>query len=106
MIDLAKTNTADIETLQTLIWLASSLIVVLLSIVSYFLNKQIQVSETLTKAVNSLTTAVTVLESQSKDRYPVIEKRLNSHEDDIDVIKTQLARIETVCKYNHSKNRQ
>lgn len=102
MVELTKAN-PDIETLKTLIWLSGLLIGILLVIVSYFLSKQIQISETLTKAVNSLTTAVTVLESQNKDRYPVIEKRLDDHGRRLDEHSEKLSTIQTKCMYYHSE---
>ena len=96
MIELAKAN-PDIETLKLTLWIAGSIIIILMGIVAYFLGKQINVSELLTKAVNNLTTAVKILESQNSERHPVIVRRLNdharrldSHDRDIVCIKTKL----------------
>lgn len=85
----------DLETLKLTLWVAAGLIMVLLAVVAYFLRKQISISETLTAAVNNLTTAVTVLESQNKDRHPVITKRLDDHARRLDCHDKQIAVIET-----------
>ena len=93
----------DIETLKLTLWIAGGIIIMLLGVVAYFLKRQITVSEILTKAVNNLTTAVTVLESQNKDRHPVIERRLNTHAKRLDEHDIRSARIETTCTHNHQK---
>lgn len=85
------------ETLKLTLWIASGVIGMLLLVVAYFLSKQVSVSETLTKAVNSLTSAVMVLESQQRDRHPVIERRLNSHAARLDEHDKEIVRIKTVC---------
>jgi beta-lactamase regulating signal transducer with metallopeptidase domain len=100
MVELTKAN-PDIESLKLTLWIAGSVITLLLTVVAYFLNKQIKVQESLTKAVNSLTTAVTVLESQQAERHPVIERRLNDHARRLDAHDRQITRIETTCNINH-----
>lgn len=85
------------ETLKLTLWIAGGVITLLLVVVAYFLSKQIDVSETLTKAVNSLTAAVMVLESQQRDRHPVIERRLNAHAGRLDEHDKEIVKIKTVC---------
>ncbi|MDD4033766.1 MAG: hypothetical protein PHS48_11030 [Bacteroidales bacterium] len=101
MIELAKAN-PDIETLKLTLWIASAVIALLLTsvigVVVYLAKKQINVSEMLTNAVNKLTVAVSVLENQNKDRYPVIERRLNDHARRLDQHDKQIVRIETTLK--------
>jgi beta-lactamase regulating signal transducer with metallopeptidase domain len=101
-MEIAKAN-PDIESLKLILWLAGSVITLLLLIVSYFLSKQIKVQESLTKAVNSLTTAVTVLESQQAERHPVIECRLNTHGQRLDKLDNRITKIETKCTYHHGE---
>lgn len=91
----------DIETLKLTLWVAGSLITLLLSVVAYFLNKQIGVQEALTKAVNQLTTAVSVLESQNKDSHPRFERRLNAHAKRLDEHDRRITKAETTCKMHH-----
>jgi beta-lactamase regulating signal transducer with metallopeptidase domain len=102
MIELTKAN-PDVETLKLTLWAAGGIIALLLAVVAYFLKRQIAVSEILTRAVNNLTTAVTVLESQQKDRHPVIERRLNAHAKRLDEHDVRIARVETTCSLNHKK---
>lgn len=89
----------DIETLKVTLWVASGVITILLGIVigvvSHLANKQIRVSEMLAQAVSELTLAVSVLESQNKDRHPVIERRLNDHARRLDQHAEKIVRIET-----------
>lgn len=85
----------DVETLKLLITIAFSIIAILLSVVAYFLNRQIKSQEILTDAVNQLRTIVSVLQSQNDDRHPVIDRRLNDHSKRLDEHDKQLARIET-----------
>jgi beta-lactamase regulating signal transducer with metallopeptidase domain len=101
-MEIAKAN-PDIESLKLILWLAGSVITLLLLIVSYFLSKQIKVQESLTKAVNSLTTAVTVLESQQAERHPVIQRRLNIHGQRLDKLDNRITKIETKCTYHHGE---
>ena len=102
MIEMTKAN-PDIESLKVILYLAGSVLTFLLLIVAYFLKKQISVQEVLAEAVNKLTTAVSVLESQNKDRYPVIERRLNDHAEQIDELGYRVTAIETTCKIYHQK---
>ncbi len=69
----------NVETLKLAIWIAGIVISLLLAVVVFFLRKQISVSETLTMAVNNLTTAVEVIKTQQSERDPRTEKRLNDH---------------------------
>jgi uncharacterized membrane protein YccC len=100
--EVLKTN-PDYETLRLTVVLAGILISVLLGVVAFFLKKQIAIQETLTQAVNNLTTAVTVLESQNKDRHPVIERRLNEHAHRLDNHDSRITKIETTCEFYHGK---
>lgn len=101
MIDEVLKTNPDYETLRLTVVLAGILISILLGVVAFFLKEQIAIQKTLTKAVNNLTTAVTVLESQNKDRYPVIERRLNEHGRRIDNLETRVTRITTTCEIHH-----
>ena len=74
MTEILKTN-PDYETLRLTVFIIGAVLSVLLSVVAFFLKKQIEIQETLAKAVNNLTVAVTVLENQNRDRHPVIERR-------------------------------
>jgi hypothetical protein len=94
MVELAKAN-PDIETLKLTLWVAASIITLLLLIVSYFLKRQITITEQLTKAVHELTTAVALLNNQS----PRMERRLDIHNKRLDDNDKQIARLEaTVYK--------
>lgn len=85
----------DIETLKLTLWVSAGIISLLLVTVAFFLRKQIAVSETLTRAIDSLTRTVTVLETQNRERNPVIQKRLNEHADRLDRHGERLVKIET-----------
>lgn len=100
MIEMAKAN-PDIESLKLLLLISGSVITLLLGIVTYFLIKQINVQEMLTKAVNQLTTAVAVMESQNNDKYPVIERRLNAHAAKFDDHEHRITNIEATCRFHH-----
>lgn len=69
MTEILKTN-PDYETLRLTVFIIGAVLSVLLSVVAFFLKKQIEIQETLAKAVNNLTVAVTVLENQNRDRHP------------------------------------
>lgn len=102
MTELLKAN-PDYETLKLTVFVIGGVLSMLLTIVAFFLKKQIEIQETLTKAVNNLTTAVTVLESQNRDRHPVIERRLNEHGHRLDIYENRLTKIETTCDFHHGK---
>lgn len=97
MIELAKSN-PDIETLKLTLWIAGSIIALLLVVVAYFLKKQICVSEVLTTAVNNLTTAVKLIEQKQSERDPRTERRLNEHSRRLDEHDKQIVKIETTLK--------
>lgn len=94
----------DIETLKLTLWIASGVISVLLLVVSFFLKKQIRVSEVLTEAVKNLTTTVAVMQTQNNERNPVIQTRLNDHGRNLDNHETRITKLETRCAINHKKN--
>src|SRR5690554_3378445 len=102
MTELLKAN-PDYETLKLTVFIIGGVLSMLLTIVAFFLKKQIEIQETLTKAVNNLTTAVTVLENQNRDRHPVIERRLNEHGHRLDIYENRLTKIETTCDFYHGK---
>lgn len=102
--EVLKTN-PDYETLRLTVVLAGILISILLGVVAFFLKEQIAIQKTLTKAVNNLTTAVTVLESQNKDRHPVIERRLNEHAKRLDAHDNRITKMETTCEIHHGKHK-
>lgn len=102
MTELLKAN-PDYETLRLTVFIIGTVLSVLLSVVAFFLKKQIEIQETLTKAVNNLTTAVTVLENQNRDRHPIIERRLNEHSQRLDIYENRLTKIETTCDFHHGK---
>lgn len=105
MTDLIKTN-PDYETLRLTVFIIGAVLSVLLSVVAFFLKKQIEIQETLAKAVNNLTVAVTVLENQNRDRHPVIERRLNEHGHRLDSYENRLTKIETTCEFHHTSNKK
>lgn len=101
-MDISSIN-PEIETLKLTLWIASGviafIITMLVAVISNLISKQIETSEELTVAVNGLTVAVNVLESQNKDRYPVIEKRLNEHETKISRHAEKITAIETTLSH-------
>lgn len=93
----------DLETLKITLWIAAGVISMLLIVVAFFLRKQIGVSEILTKAVDNLTQAVTVLQTKDAERNPVIQNRLNDHAKRLDSHAERLTTIETKCSIHHKK---
>lgn len=91
----------DVETLKLTLWVAAGVISLLLVVVAFFLKKQIGVSEILTKAVDNLTQAVTVLQTKDAERNPVIQNRLNDHARRLDTHAERLAKVETKCAIRH-----
>lgn len=88
----------DIETLKLTLWIAGSVIGLMLAVIAFFLRKQVDASETLTKAVSALTNAVTILETQNSERAPVVERRLNEHARRLDEHEVRITVIETKLK--------
>ena len=90
-----------------LMMIYGGLISVLLAIVGYFLNKQVTVTETLTKAVNALNITVVLLQnnqtnfvSNYEEKQAIIENRfcahsLKLHNHEISIVKLQ-AEIEAI----------
>ncbi len=94
MVEVVKAN-PDLETLKLTLWIAGSIIALLMSVVAFFLRKQIFVSETLTLAINELTKAVTIQETKDKERHPLIDRRLNEHSAKLKEHGERIAVIET-----------
>lgn len=84
----------DYESLKLILFISGSLILVLLALVGFFLRQQVIVSQNLTEAVNELTIAINVIQSQEKDRHPVHERRLNEHSSRISDHERRLGVIE------------
>ncbi len=93
----------DYQSLKFILFIAGSIITLLLVVVAYFLRKQIEVSETLAIAVNNLTTTVKLIEKEQSSTNPKTEKRLDDHEIRIGESEDRLAILETKCQYYHSK---
>ena len=85
----------DIESLKILVGLAGIVISILLAVVAYFLKQQGEASKSLTEAVNQLKTAVVVLQEQSREKYPIFDRRLNEHSRKIDDHEKRITIIET-----------
>lgn len=93
----------DYESLKLILFISGSLILVLLAVVGFFLRQQVTVSQNLTNAVNELTVAINVIQSQEKDRHPVHERRLNEHSTRITNHENRIRVIEVEHKLFHPK---
>ena len=91
----------DIESLRMTLWAAGGVISMLITVVAYFLRKQIEVSETLAVAVNHLTTTVKLIEKEQAERDPRTERRLDDHDERIGTCEDRLTAMETMCSYQH-----
>lgn len=91
----------DYESLKLILFISGSLILVLLALVGFFLRQQVIVSQNLTEAVNELTIAINVIQSQEKDRHPVHERRLNEHSSRIADHERRIGVIEVEHKLFH-----
>lgn len=91
----------DYQSLKLTLYIAGSVIVLLLGVVAYFLRKQIEVSETLVIVVNNLTTTVKLIEKEQSERDPRTEKRLNEHSVKLNKHELQIARLEMKCNINN-----
>lgn len=91
----------NIESLTYILWIAGAVITILLAVIGCFLRMQAEASQNLAKSVSELTVAVNVLQSQSQDRHPVTERRLNEHAKRLDDHERRITIIETTCQKNH-----
>lgn len=102
----------DIETLKLTLWVAASLIALLIGIIAYLAkmkdssaSKQVEklsaVVDTVQETVISLKSVVEVVKSQISEDRPRTEKRLNEHANRLDDQADRLARLETSCSINH-----
>jgi len=99
MVEIA-TN-PGVETLKFAVGITGAIIALLLVIVAYFLRKQITVSESLTSAVNGLTLAVGVIQTQQNERDPRTERRLNSHSRQLQLHNGQIIRLSEKAKLKY-----
>lgn len=86
----------DYESLKLIFFISGSLILVLLAVVGFFLRQQVIVSQKLTEAVNELTIAINVIQSQENDRHPIHERRLNEHATRINDHEKRMSVIEVI----------
>ncbi len=91
----------DYETLKLLVIMASALIGILLTIVGYFMSRQINVQESLTAAVTELTSTVKTMSALDEERYPILVHRLENHGISIHGIDSRLTALETTCSLKH-----
>jgi hypothetical protein len=96
----------DYQSLKLTLWISGAIISLLLVVVAYFLKKQITVSETLSIAVNHLTTMVKIIEQQQSERDPRTENRLNNHSHRLNKHDQRLTRVETKCKIHHKETEE
>ena len=85
--------------------LAGSTIVALLTVIGYFLRRQIKATEILSDLVATLNTSVELLKNNQGNfsancsfRHDVIDKRLNSHSDKINQHEKEIAVLQQKSK--------
>jgi cell shape-determining protein MreC len=116
MIELAKA-TPDIETLKLVLWIATSIIGILLLIVGFYIRKSYsgqaeqfekisEMVDTLSETVNSLKTVVEVIKRQQEERDPRTEIRLNEHSKRLSVLEKEYTKLDTVCRFNHPRKNE
>ena len=88
------------ELYSFILTLAGVTISLLLAIIGYFLNKHVAVTETLTKAVNSLNITVQLLENSQANlsanmmaKHEIIDHRLNAHSEKINEHSEEIAAL-------------
>jgi hypothetical protein len=98
----------DAETYKFILGAAGVLIMVLLGIVGFFMQKHITVIEELVKAVNGLNTTVTLLKSDQENSsencsalHSIINKRLNAHSQKISETQIGLEKLKTKVELEH-----
>lgn len=96
----------DIEGLKLTLWIAGCAMIVMVTIIGYFLRRQIDASEKLTDSVNNLVNVITAIETQININTPITEKRLNDHSVQIKGHEKRLTKIETEHKLIHCKNEE
>lgn len=90
----------DVETYKMLLVVAGSLISLLLVVIGYFLNKHIQVIESLVTAVNSLNLTVKLLQHDHENSTSSFLKDIASLEANMKLLSDKLERHELL----HSQN--
>lgn len=102
----------DYETMKLMLIIAGSLLVILLGLIGYLLQKKDDsalnqitkisgIVDTLQSTVNSLDKVVSIIKTQFDDATPRTEKRLNAHADRLDHLDKKIAVIETRCEVSH-----
>lgn len=96
----------DLETLKLILIISGSIILIMLAIVGYFIDRQIEASKALSDAVSALKIVVNTLKTQCDIQNPVFERRLNEHSRVIDDHGDRLTIIETEIKIHNKKIKQ
>ncbi len=100
------------ELYSFILTLAGVTISLLLAIIGYFLNKHVAVTETLTKAVNSLNITVQLLENSQanlsanmSEKLVIIDTRLNSHSEKITEHCEEIAALKVIRSRQTAANK-
>ena len=93
--------TNDIDGLKLALWIAGTVMGIMVSVIGYFLRRQIDASVKLTDAVNNLTLVVNTLQVQSNTTGPRNEARLVELGRLVEEHGKRLVILETEHKMNH-----
>ena len=104
MVELAKSN-PDLETLKLLFWIASSIILILISVVGFFMAQQFRVLKTVTETVNNLKTIVEVIKARQlgdsefcRIKHEAINKKFDDHDKRLDTDEKHIAVLQEKVK--------
>jgi hypothetical protein len=101
-------NNLSMEGLKILLFLAIIVLGVAVGLISYFMTKRdgaiTQATENLVKAVEQLQIIVNSLQQEYKIRQPIVDERLKSHSERLNLHHDRLGKLETEHKMFHCKH--